>query len=61
METPKVGRPPVGTKIAVRLPDDLIATIDELAAKTGTTRSAWIRDVVVDAVARKQEVGGAHG
>lgn len=49
METPKVGRPPVGTKIAVRLPDDLIATIDDLAAKTGTTRSAWIRNAAESA------------
>lgn len=56
METPKVGRPPVGTKIAVRLPDDLIATIDELAAKTGTTRSAWIR-IAAESAASLAKVG----
>lgn len=47
------GRPAVGTKVAVRIPDDVLVVVDKLAADAGTNRSAWIRDAVAAATTRK--------
>lgn len=40
------GRPPVGDRIEVRLPADLLAWVDEIAAEREITRAAAIRDVL---------------
>lgn len=49
------GRPAVGTKVAVRIPDDVLVAVDKLAADAGTNRSAWIRDAVADAVTTRKD------
>ena len=49
------GRPAVGTKVAVRIPDDVLVVVDKLAADAGTNRSAWIRDAVADAVTTRKD------
>lgn len=49
------GRPVVGTKVAVRIPDDVLVVVDKLAADAGMNRSAWIRDAVADAVAIRKD------
>jgi predicted transcriptional regulator len=40
------GRPSEGTRIDVRLPAELLADIDYIAAKTGSTRATVIRDAL---------------
>lgn len=41
------GRPTTGTRIEVRVPADVLAHIDELAAAQGLTRAVVIRDALV--------------
>ncbi|MGZ4254822.1 MAG: ribbon-helix-helix domain-containing protein [Solirubrobacteraceae bacterium] len=41
-----VGRPEVGPMVNVRMPEDLIAWVDEQVAERGGTRAAFIRDVL---------------
>lgn len=43
------GRPRTGTPVLVRIPADVLARIDELAAKRDMTRAAWIREKLADA------------
>lgn len=44
------GRPQVGTKVDVRLPDEMLAAVDAIAADGGATRSDVIRSAVADRV-----------
>ena len=46
----RLGRPAVGAKVEVRLPDDLLAAVDATAAADGTSRAAVIRAAVLDRV-----------
>ena len=46
----RLGRPVVGAKVEVRLPDDLLAAVDAIAAADGTSRAAVIRAAVLDRV-----------
>ena len=43
----RLGRPPVGAKVEVRLPDDLLAAVDAIAAADGTSRADVIRAAVL--------------
>ncbi len=45
--------------VSVKLPDDVLGQLDELARQTGEDRSALIRQSVGSLVARKQS-GSAH-
>lgn len=45
--------------VSVKLPDDMLGRLDELARQTGEDRSALIRQSVGVLVARKQS-GSAH-
>jgi metal-responsive CopG/Arc/MetJ family transcriptional regulator len=45
-DTPKVGRPRIGSQTNLRLPDVLVAEIDRRAEDMGITRSQYIRDVL---------------
>jgi metal-responsive CopG/Arc/MetJ family transcriptional regulator len=38
-----------GTLIGVRIPDDVLAKLDELAAARGVSRAAIIRDILKEA------------
>lgn len=49
------GRPEVGPQIKVRLPEEVIAAVDALAAAEGITRSAWIRACVSAAVDERRD------
>lgn len=49
------GRPEIGPRIQVRLPESLVAEVDALAEAAGVSRAAWIRDRVVDAVQARRE------
>jgi hypothetical protein len=49
----RVGRPEVGPMVNVRMPEDLIAWVDQERAVTGATRAAWIRALVEDQRKRK--------
>lgn len=40
------GRPPVGVKVQVRIPTDVLAQIDELAARRAEPRAATIRAII---------------
>lgn len=53
-----VGRPEVGTPINVRLGDELLADIDDRAAKFGVSRAEMIRRMLRAAVA---ELAGYTG
>lgn len=46
----RMGRPQTGTKVEVRLPDEVIAALDRIAAGEGTTRSEVIRRALADRV-----------
>ena len=46
----RLGRPAVGAKVEVRLPDDLLAAVDAIAAADGTSRADVIRAAVLDRV-----------
>ena len=46
----RLGRPVVGAKVEVRLPDDLRAAVDAIAADGGATRSDVVRSAVADRV-----------
>lgn len=48
---PELGRPAVGPQIKVRLPQDVIERVDELAVAAGQSRSEWVRHLVTVAVA----------
>lgn len=45
------GRPSTGTAVQVRIPAATLAHVDHLAQAAGTTRAAWIRTAVAQAVA----------
>lgn len=47
-----VGRPPVGDRVVVRLPDDLLAEIDRRAAVLGRSRASVIRSLLDEALGR---------
>ena len=47
---PRLGRPEIGPQIKVRLPEDVIAAVDDRADAEGLTRSAWIRRAVESAL-----------
>ena len=40
------GRPEVGPMVNVRMPEELIAWVDEQVAERGGTRAGFIRDVL---------------
>lgn len=40
------GRPPVGPVIQVRMPADMLASIDATSRAEGVTRSRWIRQAL---------------
>jgi hypothetical protein len=42
----RVGRPEVGPMVNVRMPEELIAWVDEQVAQRGGTRAAFVRDVL---------------
>ncbi|MGZ5367659.1 MAG: ribbon-helix-helix protein, CopG family [Aeromicrobium sp.] len=44
---PSVSRPQEGIKVEVRLQSDVLERIDEHAARTGATRAATIRSLIV--------------
>jgi hypothetical protein len=45
--TPRpIGRPPIGTPVQVRLPDELVAWVDAQADAAGVKRAAFIRDLL---------------
>ena len=44
------GRPRVGPTIQIRLPDELLARVDRLAAAAGASRAATIRRLIVAAL-----------
>lgn len=45
----EAGRPEVGPRVVVRLPEEVIARVDELARSAGVSRAAWLRAVVESA------------
>jgi predicted DNA-binding protein len=45
---PSLGRPRIGTAVHIRLPDELLARIDEHAAARGITRAQAIRILIED-------------
>lgn len=53
-------------KVMVSLPDELLATLDDAAAKASQTRSAFIRDALMvrlartDVEARRRAVAALH-
>lgn len=48
MTTPTndVGRPPVGPRVEIRLPESVLRTLDDHAEQTGTTRAATLRTIL---------------
>ncbi len=42
----RVGRPEVGPMVNVRMPEELIAWVDEQVAASGGTRAGFVRDVL---------------
>lgn len=48
--TGRVGRPSTGERVEVRLPADLVASIDRLAEAAGMTRPVWLRAELEQAV-----------
>lgn len=51
-EPPRVGRPPEGVPIQVRIPAEHIAQVDALASAAGVTRPEWIRQAIAERLAR---------
>lgn len=47
------GRPAVGERVEIRLPEDALTQIDRYAADHGTTRSAVIRELVTSVTRAK--------
>ena len=45
------GRPAVGEPVQIRLPAQLLADVEMLAAAEGVTRSQWIRQALAARVA----------
>jgi hypothetical protein len=45
----RVGRPEVGPMVNVRMPEELIAWIDDQVEQRGTTRAAFVRDMLAEA------------
>jgi hypothetical protein len=54
------GRPPVGERIEVRLPADVLAVFDGAAGEYGTTRAAVIRHAL-EVAAASAELNGWDG
>lgn len=50
------GRPPVGRVVQVKIPDDLIARLDRVAAEHGISRSELMRRLLLDAVRSESPV-----
>jgi hypothetical protein len=48
------GRPPVGERVAVRLPPDLLRRLDAESARQGRSRAATVRRLLDDALARSE-------
>lgn len=48
--TKRVGRPPVGPRVTVRLPEDLLIRVDEEAARTAESRATSIRRLIAVAL-----------
>ena len=48
------GRPHTGTPIHIRIPADLLARIDELAADAEMTRAEFIRGLLTHAMGKKK-------
>jgi len=44
------GRPPIGERVEVRLPADMLAAIDQHAASNSMTRAEAIRDLLTKTV-----------
>ena len=44
------GRPPVGDRIAVRLPAELLALVDARAAAAGSSRASAVRELLAEAL-----------
>lgn len=42
------GRPPVGPRVVVRLPDELLARVDRDAERAGETRSQALRRIIAE-------------
>ncbi|MFE9844655.1 ribbon-helix-helix protein, CopG family [Streptomyces goshikiensis] len=53
-DTDKGGRPNIGPKVSINFPTEQLAKVDELARETDTTRAAWIRQAVDDAIQREE-------
>jgi Arc/MetJ-type ribon-helix-helix transcriptional regulator len=49
---PGPGRPPVGDRVVVRLPDELLADIDRRAAALGRSRASVIRSLLDEVLGR---------
>lgn len=43
---PERGRPEIGPATRVRLPEEMIGRLDEIASQRGTSRAAVIRDII---------------
>lgn len=43
---PVMGRPRVGQRVAIAVPDDLIARVNAAADEAGVTRAEWLRRVI---------------
>jgi hypothetical protein len=56
--TKPVGRPPVGERVAVRLPADLLGAIDRHASLAGLSRAAAIRALLRQVVRADQDDPG---
>lgn len=45
------GRPTTGTRVEVRIPDDVLAGVEHYASDDGVTRAEMIRELLAEAVA----------
>jgi predicted transcriptional regulator len=52
--TAQRGRPRVGPQVAIRLPTDLLARIDAIAAERGRTRAEVIRRALSRVLSRRE-------
>ena len=48
-DVPVMGRPKIGQRVAVAVPDDLIARVNAAAGEAGVTRAEWLRRVIAAA------------
>lgn len=53
-EPNKGGRPRTGTPVLIRIPADLLAQIDQMAADAEMTRAEFIRGLLTHAMGKKR-------